>query len=349
MPQHTVFRFPTRTAFEDLTSYQEDIPTPSAHEVLIKVRAISLNSRDCQIATSQYPFPIKENLIPASDAAGEIIQVGDGVVDFSKGDRVLTCFDLNRLYGPSKHPVATQAGGGLDGVMAQFIVRPASAVVKVPAEAPQSFSELATLVCTGVTAWNALFGNTQLVPGQTVLVQGTGGTSMTALVLAKAAGATTIVTSSSDEKLRMVKDKFNPDHCINYKTTPDWAAEATKLTGGKGVDHIIEIGGIGTIEQSLAAIARGGTITIIGYLAKLDPAQGHAPDIPVLALGKEAILRGIQVGPRCMLEDLVTFVSRRKLRFQIDREFGFGREDVVAAYRALAEGRHVGKICILVD
>ncbi|KAL4901187.1 hypothetical protein BDW74DRAFT_187843 [Aspergillus multicolor] len=348
MSQQTVFRFPTRTSFGDLTSYQEPIPVPSTHEVLIKVRAISLNSRDCQIATSQYPFPIKDNLMPGSDAAGEIVQVGDGVVDFTNGDRVVTTFDLNRLYGPSKHPIATQAGGGLDGVMAQYIVRPASAVAKVPVEAPQSFSELATLVCTGVTAWNALFGNNRLIPGQTVLVQGTGGTSMTALVLAKAAGATTIVTSSSNDKLRMVQEKFAPDHCINYTTTPDWAAEAVKLTGGKGVDHIIEIGGAGTIERSLAAIARGGTITVIGYLAKFDPASGPAPDIPLLALGKEAMIRGIQVGPRCMLEDLVAFVARRKLRFQIDREFGFSREEVIKAYDALAGGKHVGKICILV-
>ncbi|KAL4931405.1 zinc-dependent alcohol dehydrogenase family protein [Aspergillus undulatus] len=348
MPQHTVFRFPTRTSFEDLTSYQEDIPRPTSHEVLIKVRAISLNSRDCQIATSNYPSAIKDRLIPGSDAAGDIVDVGDAVHDFAKGDRVVTCFDVNRLYGPAKHEVCGQAGGGVDGVMAQYIVRPASAVVKVPVDSPQAYSELASLVCTGVTVWNAFYGNKQLLPGQTVLVQGTGGTSMTALVLAKAAGATTIITSSSDEKLRTVKEKYNADHCINYIKTPDWASEAVKLTEGKGVDHIIEIGGFGTIQQSLSAVARGGIITIIGYLAKHDPAQ-PAPDILLLALKKEAILRGIQVGPRCMLEDLVTFVSRRKLRFQIDREFGFSREDVVAAYNALASGKHVGKICILVD
>ncbi|KAB8216311.1 hypothetical protein BDV33DRAFT_233579 [Aspergillus novoparasiticus] len=347
MPQHTVFRFPTRTAFEDLASYQEDIPKPSSHEVLIKVRAVSLNSRDCQIATSQYPFAIKDHVIPASDAAGEIVDVGDAVHEFSKGDRVVTCFDLTRLYGPAKHEVAGQAGGGVDGVMAQYIVRPAAAIVKVPAGSPQSFSELASLVCTGVTAWNAFYGNNQLIPGQTVLVQGTGGVSMTALVLAKAAGAITIVTSSSDEKLRVVKEKFNPDYCINYTKTPDWASEAVKFTRGKGVDYILEIGGSGTIEQSLSAITRGGIIAIIGYLAKLNHTQ--APDILLLALKKEAILRGILVGPRCMLEDLVAFVSRKKLRFQIDKEFGFSREDIVAAYNASASGKHIGKICIVLE
>ncbi|KAJ0413799.1 hypothetical protein BJY00DRAFT_321555 [Aspergillus carlsbadensis] len=347
MPQQTVFRFPTRTAFADLTTNQEPIPTPSSHEVLIKVRAVALNSRDCQIATSNYPFPIRDNVIPGSDAAGDIVQVGDAVHDFAQGDRVVVCFDQNRPYGPAKHVVAYQNGGGLDGVMAQYIVRPASAVVKIPAEAPQTYSELASLVCTGVTAWNSLYGNNPLIAGQSVLVQGTGGTSMTALVLAKAAGATTIVTSSSDEKLRVVKEKFNPDFCINYTKTPDWASEAVRLTGGKGVDHIVEIGGVGTIEQSISAIARGGVISIVGYLAECDPAR--VPNVLMLALGKEVVLRGIQIGPRCMLEDLVTLVSRRGLRFQIDREFGFTREDIVAAYDALASGKHVGKICILVE
>ncbi|KAL2809360.1 hypothetical protein BJX63DRAFT_364287 [Aspergillus granulosus] len=347
MPFQTVFRFPTRSAFGDLASYQEQIPTPSSHEVLIKVRAVALNSRDCQIATSNYPFPIKDNVIPGSDAAGDIVQVGDAVQDFAEGDRVVVCFDQNRPYGPAKHAVAYQNGGGLDGVMAQYIVRSATAVVKVPADAPQTYSELASLVCTGVTAWNALYGNNQLTPGQSVLVQGTGGTSMTALALAKAAGATTIVTSSSESKLATVKAKFEPDYCINYTKTPDWAAEAVRLTGGKGVDHILEIGGVGTIEQSISAVARGGVISIIGYLAEYDPAA--VPNIPLLALGKEAVLRGIQVGPRCMLEDVVRFVCRRGLRFAIDREFGFDREEIVNAYQALADGKHVGKICILVE
>lgn len=170
---------------------------------------------------------------------------------------------------------------------------------------------------------------------------------MTALVLAKAAGATTIVTSSSDEKLQAVKDIFNPDHCINYTTTPDWASEAVRLTGGKGMDHILEIGGVGTIEKSLSAITQGGVISIIGYLARYDPAR--VPNVLLLALGKEAVLRGIQIGPKCMLDDLVTFVSRRKLRFQIEKEYGFTRNDIVAAYNALASGKHIGKICIVVE
>lgn len=368
MPQQTVFRFPTRNTFEDLASFQEETPKPLHHEVLIKVRAVSLNSRDCQIATSKYPFAIKDRVVPGSDAAGDIVEVGDGVHEFAKGDRVVVCFDYTRFYGPAKHVIAYQSGGGVDGVMAQYIVRPASAVVKIPAGSPQTYSELASLVCTGVTAWNALYGNNPLIPGQVVLVQGklipehclflrfnadqvenpgTGGTAMTALVLAKAAGATTIITSSSDEKLNFVNEHFNPDHCINYSKTPDWASEAVRLTGGKGVNHIVEIGGSGTIEQSLSAIARGGVISIIGYLAQGDSLK--ISDMLLLTLGKEAVVRGIQIGPKNMLDDLVAFVTGRQLRFHIGKEFGFTRAEIVAAYDALASGKNIGKVCILVE
>ncbi|KJK60321.1 Medium chain dehydrogenases/reductase MDR/zinc-dependent alcohol dehydrogenase-like family protein [Aspergillus parasiticus SU-1] len=268
MPQHTVFRFPTRTAFEDLASYQEDIPKPSSHEVLSKSEQSRLTRRIAKLQPHNIPSPSKTMLFqPPMQLVRSSI-----------------------LYGPAKHEVAGQVGGGVDGVMAQYIVRPAPAVVKVPAGSPQSFSESASLVYTG-------------------------GVSMTALVLAKAAGTITIVTSSSDEKLHVVKEKFNPDFCINYTKTPDWASEAVKFTGGKGVDYILEIGGSGTIEQSLSAITRGGIIAIIG----------------------------------CMLEDLVAFVSRKKLRFQIDKVFGFSREDIVAAYNASASGKHIGKICIVLE
>ncbi|KAF3396496.1 hypothetical protein F1880_006676 [Penicillium rolfsii] len=347
MPQHTVFRFPTRNTFEDLTYYLEEIPKPLNHEVLIKVRAIALNSRDCQIATSKYPTAIKDNVVPASDAAGDIVEVGASVTEFAKGDRVVVCFDYNRVYGPTKQAVAAQSGGGVDGVMAQYITRPASAVVKIPPESPQTYSELATLVCTGVTSWNALYGNKPLIPGQVVLAQGTGGVSLTALVLAKAAGAKTIVTSSSDEKLQFVKEKLNPDWCINYSKTPDWAAEAMKFTGGNGVDHVIEIGGAGTIRQSLSAVAQGGVISIIGYLAEADPKS--TTDILMLALVKEAVLRGIVVGPKTMLDDLVTFTSRKQLRFHVAKEYGFTRNEIIAAYHAVDSGKYAGKICIVVE
>ncbi|CAG8033992.1 unnamed protein product [Penicillium olsonii] len=331
MSTQTVFRFPTRNAFEDITSFQEEIPSISKHEVLIKVRAVSLNSRDVQIATSNYPAYVKENPIPCSDAAGDIVSIGDEVQGLSKGDRVVVSFDITHQYGPQKDFLTTQ-GGGVDGVLAQYIVRSASSVVRVPSSAPQSYSELASLVCTGVTSWNALYGNVPLKPGQTVLVQGTGGVAMTALVLAKAAGATTIVTSSSDEKLDKVQD---------------WASKALELTGGKGVDHIVEIGGIGTIEQSLQAIAPGGVVSVVGYIANCEPAK--RPDVPLLALLKNCVVRGVLIGPRWMLEDLVTFVTARKLRFHIAKEFSFEREDIIKAYHTIQSGKEVSKICIVMD
>ncbi|CAG8388424.1 unnamed protein product [Penicillium salamii] len=346
MSTHTVFMFPTRNDVEDIVAVQEEIPTLSKHEVLIKVRAVSLNSRDVQVATSTYPAYVKENPIPCSDAAGDIVAVGNEVRDFSKGDRVVVSFDIAHQYGPQKDFLTCQ-GGGVDGVLAEYIARPASSVVKVPTSAPQSYSELASLVCTGVTSWNALYGNVPLKPGQTVLVQGTGGVAMTALVLAKAAGATTIVTSSSDEKLEFVQSSLGADHCINYSKVPDWASKALELTGGKGVNHIVEIGGIGTIEQSLQAIAPGGVISVVGYLAGCEPAQ--RPDVPLLSLLKNCVVRGVLIGPRCMLEDLVTFVDGQKLRFHIAKEYSFTREDIIAAYRALQGGKHVSKICIVMD
>ncbi|CAG7925857.1 unnamed protein product [Penicillium olsonii] len=346
MSTQTVFRFPTRNAFEDITSFQEYIPSISKHEVLIKVRAVSLNSRNIQIATSNYPAYVKENPIPCSDAAGDIVSIGDEVQGLSKGDRVVVSFDITHQYGPQKDFLTTQ-GGGVDGVLAQYIVRPASSVVRVPSSAPQSYSELASLVCTGVTSWNALYGNAPLKPGQTVLVQGTGGVAMTALVLAKAAGATTIVTSSSDEKLEFVQSSLQADHFINYSKVQEWASKALELTGGKGVDHIVEIGGIGTIEQSLQAIAPGGVISVVGYLANCEPAK--RPDVPLLALLKNCVVRGVLIGPRWMLEDLVTFVTARKLRFHIAKEFSFEREDIIKAYHTIQSGKEVSKICIVMD
>ncbi|KAL5340236.1 hypothetical protein BJX70DRAFT_361862 [Aspergillus crustosus] len=347
MPTHTVFRFPTRTSITDITSSTEEIPRITAHEVLIKVHSVSLNSRDIQIATSTYPAYVKNNPIPCSDASGEIISIGESVRNLAIGDRVIVSFDIAHQYGPQKDFLTCQ-GGGVDGVLAGFIARPASSVVRIP-EGPgavQSWGELAALVCTGTTAWNALFGNVALKPGQSVLVQGTGGVAMTALVLAKSAGATTIVTSSSDKKLAFVKSQYQPDHCINYRTTPDWASKALELTSGKGVDHIIEIGGIGTIEQSINAIAPGGVISVVGYLATCEPEK--RPDVALLSLLKNCVVRGVLIGSKCMLEDLVQFVVARGLRFAVEKEYGFTREEVLDAYRAIQAGKHVGKVCIRV-
>ena len=213
-------------------------------------------------------------------------------------------------------------GGNVDGVLRQYITLPATSVVKIPEGGDQSFAEWASLVCTGVTSWNALYGNIPMKPGQTVLCQGTGGVSITTLILAKAAGAKVIITSSSDEKLEHVRTKYGADHTINYKTTPDWAEEALKLTNGEGVDFVIENGGSGTIAQSIKAVTHGGIIACIGFLS-MAKRQEDVPDVVKLNFSKGAVIRMVQVGSVQMLEDVVKFMSQRGLNMPVEKEFGF--------------------------
>lgn len=179
------------------------------------------------------------------------------------------------------------------------------------------------------------------------MMKGTGGVSITGLLLAKAAGARTIITSSSDEKLAVVQKKYGADHIINYKTTPDWAAEANKLTGGEGVDYIFENGGSGTIKQSIDCIKMGGSIAVIGFLSAAK--QEDMPDVAALALSKGCIVRGITVGSKQLLEELVRFVASKDLQPPVEKTFGFNREEVMAAYEYLQGGSHIGKVCISIE
>ncbi|KAJ9491855.1 hypothetical protein VN97_g1399 [Penicillium thymicola] len=343
MSSHTVLRHTTRDSWKNIQTSVEPRPIVGKHEVLIKVRSVSLNYRDVAIGTSQYPFPVKDNVVPGSDAAGDIIEVGEGVTGFAKGDKVVAAFDPATLYGPIKN-WQNGLGGPTDGVLREYVTIPAQSVVKLPESSTLSYAQWASVVCTGVTAWNALYGNMALKPGQTVLFQGTGGVSVTGVVLAKAAGATTIITSSSDEKLAYVKEKYGVDHVINYKKTPDWAAEAQKITGGQGVDFILENGGSGTMKQSLEAIAYGGIISCIGFLSLAS--QDEMPDVALLALGKGAVVRGIMVGSKEMLENAVRFIGKQNLQIPVEKVFKFGRDEVIKALDYMTSGQHIGKICI---
>lgn len=199
-------------------------------------------------------------------------------------------FDVTNLYGPQQDWL-NGLGGPIDGMLRQYIALPATCIVKIPATTSLTWGQLASLVCTGTTAWNALYGNLPLKPGQTVLLQGTGGVSMTALMIAKAAGARTIITSSSDEKLALAREKYGVDVGINYKKTPDWDQEALRISGGRGVDFVIENGGSGTIEKSLACVARGGIVAVVGFLEQAK----EMPDVASLVLGSGAVVRGINV------------------------------------------------------
>lgn len=236
-------------------------------------------------------------------------------------------------------------GGPIDGVLREYVAIPAAAIVKIPQTTKLSWGHLASLVCTGITVWNALYGNLPLKPGQTVLAIGTGGVSMTAMIFAKAAGAKTIITSSSDDKIKMAKERYGVDHGINYKKTPNWSDEANKITDGKGADFIIENGGAGTIEQSIGCAARGGIVSVIGFLA----APEKMPDVASLVLANGCVVRGINVGAKQLTDDMARFACEKNLAIPIDQTFGFSKDEVVKAYKSLEEAGHVGKICIEVS
>ncbi|CAN9363234.1 unnamed protein product [Alternaria alternata] len=346
MTTQRVFRLPQRTSILDLQVNEEKVPEPASQEVLIRIKSIALNFRDFAVATGKYPFPVKDNVVPCSDLSGEVVRVGNQVDDFAEGDRVIASFDLKTLYGamPDWHH---SLGGCYDGVLREYIALPSSALVKVPSTSGLSFAQLSALVCTGTTAWNALYGNNPLKPGQTVLFLGTGGVSITGLILAKAAGAVTIITSSSDDKLAQVRKTYGADYTINYKSNANWSQEVLKITNGHGADFILENGGAGTIAQSIEAVAYGGNIAVIGFLAPCP--QEKMPDVAALALSKGAIVRGIMVGSKQQLEDVTRFVTSKNLNVPVEKVFGFEREDVVSALEYLVSGQHIGKVCIVVN
>jgi NADPH:quinone reductase-like Zn-dependent oxidoreductase len=266
------------------------------------------------------------------------------VIGFKKGDRVISNFDSTHLYGPSRN-WSNGLGGPVDGMLTQYKALPYFSLVKIPNHL--SYEQAASLVCTGTTTWNALHGNNPLLPGQTVLFQGTGGVSLTGLMLAKAGGCTTIITSSSDEKLKEAKEKYGADYTINYKTQPNWDEEALKITNGEGVDMILENGGAATIGKSLNAIKMGGIIACIGFLGA--GSKPEIPDVALLALGKGAVVRGIVIGSREQTEQLMTLVDQKKLIPPVQKVFNFDPKSVKQAYQYLESQQHLGKICIKVD
>ncbi|KAH7010313.1 hypothetical protein EDB80DRAFT_839584 [Ilyonectria destructans] len=345
MALQKVFRLPQRTSVHDLVVNDEPIPVPSPNEVLIKIRKVALNYRDVAVATSKYPFTVKGDVVPCSDFAGDVVSVGNRVEGFAPHDRVISSFDLNTPYGAIQdwnHSL----GGNLDGALRQYIALPSDALVKIPEDSQVDYAQASALVCTGATAWNALYGNVALKPGQTVLFLGTGGVSITGLVLAKAAGAVTIITSSSDSKLKHVQEQYGADYTINYNKTPDWSREVLRITKGRGADFILENGGAGTIAKSIDAVAYGGNISVIGFLAAC--AQDEMPDVAALALSKGAVVRGIMVGSKQQLEDVTRFVAAKGLKLPVEKEFGFSRDEVIAACEYMMGGQHIGKICISV-
>jgi NADPH:quinone reductase-like Zn-dependent oxidoreductase len=317
-----------------------DRPEPSAGpgQAVVRVQAVSLNYRDLLVAKGTYnpkqPLP----LIPCSDGIGEVIAIGQGVSRVKVGQRVAGIFAQGWLDGPPSRDKlhATTLGGPLDGVLAEQVSFDAEGLVEVPEHLTNA--EAAALPCAGVTAWSALVRHGRVKPGERVLVMGTGGVAIFALQIAKLLGAEVIVTSSSDDKL-MRACELGADHGINYRSTQKWYKEVQAVTGGNGVEHIIEVGGVGTLQQSLRCVAMGGTIYLIGVLAGPEAPLNLTP-----LLMQDVRLQGIIVGPRVSFEELGRAVARHQLRPVVDRVFSMS--ETAKALQYMADGKHFGKICI---
>lgn len=308
---------------------------PGAGEILVRIHASSLNFHDYSVVSGV--IPSDDDRIPMSDGAGVVEAIGEGVTEFAVGDSVVSTFFPTWLDGPARiGNFSTTPGDGMDGYARERVIRPTNWFTHAPAGF--SHAEAATLTTAGLTAWRALVVEGGLKPGDTVLTLGTGGVSIFALQFAKLMGAQVIATSSSDEKIERLK-QLGADHTINYKSHPHWGKLAKEMTDGRGVEHIVEVGGPGTLPQSIDAVRIGGHIALIGVLT------GVSGDVPTAKLmAKQARLQGLIVGSRSQQQDMVRALSAGNLRPCIDCSFAL--EEIADAFRHEAAGRHFGKICL---
>ena len=314
-----------------------EIGDPGPGEVRVRMHASSINRRDMNtvLAPSARKTPLPR--IPNSDGAGEVVAVGAGVTEFIPGDRVASCFFKRWQAGRITAPVMASAlGGAEEGMLSEETILPEGALVHLPKRL--SWDEAGTLTCAGVTAWHALVSRGGLIAGQSVLLLGTGGVSIFGLQFAKMMGARVIITSKSDEKLERAR-AMGADETINYRDTPDWEKAVMDLTDGVGVDHVVEVGGAGTLQKSVSALAFGGHIGLIGVLT-----QGELNPLPLM--GKSGRLSGIYVGNREMFQNMNAAIDASKMKPVIDRTFGF--DDARAAYHCMQGDGHFGKIVIRV-
>jgi len=309
-------------------------------EVRMRVRAVSLNYRDLMVASGNYLVNVDDPIIPCSDGAGEVLAVGPGVSRVQVGDRVAGSFFPYWHDGPAAPDKVRHAlGGDIDGMLAEEVILHEDALAMVPPS--MSLIDAATMPCAGVTAWNAIFESSNNIrPGDTVLLLGTGGVSVLGLQLAQAAGLQTIITSSSDDKLARARE-LGATHAINYRTHPEWQEEVLRVTGGIGAHVVLEVGGQGTVNRSIASAAMGGTIAVIGGVS------GFGGEVnPGSLLASARRLVGIYVGSRTMLEKVMRLVASTGLQPVVDRVFPF--EEVQEAYRYMESGAHFGKVVIAV-
>jgi NADPH:quinone reductase-like Zn-dependent oxidoreductase len=309
-------------------------PKPAAGEILVRVRASSLNYHDLAVVYGM--IPVADGRIPMSDGAGEVVEIGAGVTGFKPGDKVLGTFFPNWAGGgPTLDRLRGVPGDHADGFAAEYVSMPATSFTRIPKG--WSMQEAATLPCAALTAWRSLIVDAKLKPGQVVLTQGTGGVSIFALQLAKAAGATVIATSSSDEKLARLK-ALGADHVINYKTDTNWGATAAGIAG-QGVDAVIEVGGPGTLNQSIVACRIGGHVSLIGVLT------GWSGEVmTALQMSKSVAVRGITVGSREDQLDMIAAIEASNIRPVIDSSWPL--DDIAGAFAHQRAQKHFGKICL---
>ncbi|MEM7171978.1 MAG: NAD(P)-dependent alcohol dehydrogenase [Pseudomonadota bacterium] len=323
--------------FDNLKLRQAEVPAPGPRDVLIEMRAASLNFRDLVVLRGQHGRAVQPPLIPLSDGVGVVRQIGAEVRNIAVGDRVSPCFFQNWAGGtPPADLEVGRLGGPLDGVLATHRVFPASGVVRVPEHL--SDAEVATLPCAGVTAWSALNQPTSLGPGESLLILGSGGVALIALQLAKAVGVRTIVTTSTAERAEHLK-ALGADLVIDRSTTPDWAKAVRATTGGLGCDRVLELGGAKTLGESLKAVKTGGAVILIGNVTG-NTAELFLPTVLTRCL----TLRSVTVGSRQAFEALNQAVSQHNLHPVIGKSFTF--DDVAGAFAALEQQAVFGKICI---
>jgi NADPH:quinone reductase-like Zn-dependent oxidoreductase len=322
---------------DNLSLADLETPRPGPRDVLVKMRAASLNYRDYMTVQGTYNPKMRRPLVPLSDGAGVVEEIGSEVTRFKKGDRVCACFMQQWIDGPATKEKGNSAlGGAMDGVLREYVAFSEQGLVHTPASLTDE--EAAALPCAAVTAWHALFEHTPLPPGAAILVQGTGGVSMFALQFALEAGFRTILTSSSDDKLVRAR-QLGAHETINYKTTPNWDELARKLTGGEGVDHVIEVGGSDTVSRSLRAVRAAGVVSVIGVLSGVDPAVS-----PVSLLMNSVRLQGIYVGSRAMFERMNRAIEFHRIKPVIDKTFPWS--EIKQALRYMESQQHFGKICL---
>jgi NADPH:quinone reductase-like Zn-dependent oxidoreductase len=317
--------------------HEEPDPIPGRNEVLVRVHAASLNYRDLVILTGRYPGPVKKNGVPLSDGAGEVVEIGPAVTRVKVGDRVTANCQQHWIGGPLLEEYhASSVGMTIDGMLADHVLLHENGLVHLPAYI--SYAEAASLPCAAVSAWSALHVATPLHPGQTILIQGTGGVALFGLQIARMFGARVLAITSSDEKAERLK-AMGAAAVVNYRAFPEWDRKILELTDGKGVDKVVEIGGETTIIKSAASTRIGGEIGLVGFVSGFG---GGLP--PINILQRSLKLAGMVVGPRTTFEALLAAMAASEVRPVIDRVFPFA--DYREAYQRLESGNHVGKIVV---